>query len=117
VNQEPRIITRLKARRQQYESLHWVLKMIWITAGVVVFLGGLALLVLPGPAFLIIPLGLAMLSFQFAWAENLLEKSLKGGMSVKDGVIKAATKRNLLLAAAIVTGLAALATLGFYFFY
>ena len=38
---------------------------------------GLALLVLPGPAFVVIPIGLAMLALEFAWAERLLDKALE----------------------------------------
>ncbi len=37
---------------------------------VVVF--GVALIVLPGPACLVIPLGLAILATEFAWARRLL---------------------------------------------
>ena len=36
---------------------------------------GLALIVLPGPAFIVIPLGLAILAVEFAWARRLLEKA------------------------------------------
>ena len=35
---------------------------------------GLALIVLPGPAILVIPAGLAILSIEFAWARNLLRR-------------------------------------------
>jgi uncharacterized protein (TIGR02611 family) len=35
---------------------------------------GLALIVLPGPAILVIPAGLAILSIEFAWARNLLKR-------------------------------------------
>jgi ferric-dicitrate binding protein FerR (iron transport regulator) len=42
-----------------------------------VLLGGLIMLVTPGPAFVLIPIGLAMLSLEFVWAERLLEKSLE----------------------------------------
>ena len=35
-----------------------------------VLLLGIALLVLPGPAFLVIPAGLAILAMEFAWAER-----------------------------------------------
>jgi len=35
---------------------------------------GLALIVLPGPAILVIPAGLAILSIEFAWAGNLLRR-------------------------------------------
>lgn len=33
---------------------------------------GLALIILPGPAFIVIPVGLAILSLEFAWARNWL---------------------------------------------
>jgi len=36
---------------------------------------GLALLVLPGPAFLVIPLGLAVLATQFVWARRWLKRT------------------------------------------
>jgi len=35
---------------------------------------GIALIVLPGPAFLIIPAGLAILAVEFAWARRLLTR-------------------------------------------
>jgi hypothetical protein len=43
---------------------------------VLVTLGGTALLVLPGPAFAIIPVGLFMLAMEFAWAERALHKAI-----------------------------------------
>lgn len=42
--------------------------------GGTVLLVGIALLVLPGPAFLVIPMGLAILATEFAWAKHLLKK-------------------------------------------
>ena len=35
---------------------------------------GFALLVLPGPAFLVIPAGLAILATEFIWAERILTR-------------------------------------------
>ncbi|MBM3881785.1 MAG: hypothetical protein FJ387_19020 [Verrucomicrobia bacterium] len=35
---------------------------------------GVALLVLPGPAFLVIPAGLAILALEFAWARRWLQQ-------------------------------------------
>ena len=34
------------------------------------------MLITPGPAFVLIPLGLALLSLEFAWAEALLDRAL-----------------------------------------
>ncbi|KIO35698.1 PGPGW domain-containing protein [Shewanella sp. cp20] len=38
---------------------------------------GLLLLVLPGPAWLLLPIGLAVLSLEYPWARSWLKKSQK----------------------------------------
>lgn len=42
--------------------------------GSTVLVIGIALIVLPGPALLVIPIGLAILSIEFAWARLWLRK-------------------------------------------
>ena len=42
--------------------------------GSIVLLTGIALMFLPGPAFLVIPLGLGILATEFVWADKLLKK-------------------------------------------
>lgn len=42
--------------------------------GGTVLLFGIALIVLPGPAFIVIPAGLAILATEFAWAGHWLKK-------------------------------------------
>ena len=58
-------------------------------AGCTVLLAGLAMLVLPGPGFLVIILGLAILATEFAWAERALDsaksKASAAGQKVKRG--------------------------------
>jgi Putative transmembrane protein (PGPGW) len=39
--------------------------------GGTILLIGVALLVLPGPAFIVIPIGLAILATEFAWAQRM----------------------------------------------
>jgi uncharacterized protein (TIGR02611 family) len=46
---------------------------ILVVGGTTVALG-LAMIVLPGPALLVIPLGLAILATQFVWARRLLDR-------------------------------------------
>jgi tellurite resistance protein TerC len=46
--------------------------------GVTVLLIGIALIVLPGPAVVVIPAGLAILSLEFAWARHWLAKFRDG---------------------------------------
>jgi Putative transmembrane protein (PGPGW) len=45
-----------------------------VIGGTIVLIG-VALLVLPGPAFIVIPLGLLILGTEFAWARRLLRRA------------------------------------------
>ena len=47
--------------------------------GGVLVLGGLAMLVLPGPGILVIALGFAVLATEYAWAATALERSKEFG--------------------------------------
>lgn len=51
-----------------------VRRIIIAVVGTTVLLIGVALLVLPGPAFIVIPVGLAILATEFAWAKHWLKK-------------------------------------------
>jgi uncharacterized protein (TIGR02611 family) len=42
-----------------------------------VLLAGIAMIVLPGPAFIVIPAGLAILATEFEWAQRWLRKARK----------------------------------------
>lgn len=52
--------------------------------GGVLVAAGLALLVLPGPGFLVIALGFAVLATEFAWAHLVLEAGKRGAKRVTD---------------------------------
>lgn len=49
-------------------------KMLVAVIGTTVLLFGLALIVLPGPAVVVVPVGLAILATEFAWARRLIER-------------------------------------------
>lgn len=51
-------------------------RLIVIVIGFTVLLAGIAMVVLPGPAVIVIPIGLALLATEFLWAARLLN-SLK----------------------------------------
>ena len=51
-------------------------------AGFTVLLIGVAMIVLPGPAFIVIPAGLAILAIEFAWAKRLLAEAKEKGTSL-----------------------------------
>ncbi len=48
-------------------------RIVIFVVGMTVLLGGVVLIVLPGPAFLVIPIGLAILATEFVWARRLLK--------------------------------------------
>jgi len=58
--------------------LNWTLKhakrIIITILGLTVLGIGIAMIVLPGPAIVVIPIGLGILATEFAWARNLLHK-------------------------------------------
>ncbi|HEY3304186.1 MAG TPA: PGPGW domain-containing protein [Candidatus Binatia bacterium] len=56
------------------ETLRQAKRLIVIVVGFTVLLGGVAMLVLPGPAILVIPLGLAILATELVWARRLLNR-------------------------------------------
>lgn len=59
-------------------SVRHARRLIVAVVGLTVLLFGLALVVLPGPAFVVIPLGLAILAAEFAWARSLLRRVRRG---------------------------------------
>jgi len=52
--------------------LRYARRVVVAVVGMTVLLFGVALLVLPGPAFVVIPVGLAILATEFAWARRWL---------------------------------------------
>ena len=55
---------------------------------------GIAMIVLPGPAFIVIPLGLAILAGEFVWAKKLLERVKSKVKSTRDSILKNKTGGN-----------------------
>ena len=56
------------------KTLQQAKRLIVIVAGFTVLLIGVALIVLPGPAVLVIPVGLGVLATELVWARKLLTK-------------------------------------------
>jgi tellurite resistance protein TerC len=61
-------------RRHVPLTYRWARRIAVALVGGTVLLVGLALIVLPGPAFVVIPVGLAILGLEFAWARRWLRK-------------------------------------------
>jgi uncharacterized protein (TIGR02611 family) len=56
-------------------TAHVVKRCVVAVIGGSVTLIGIALIVLPGPAFIVIPIGLAILATEFVWAKRWLQKA------------------------------------------
>jgi uncharacterized protein (TIGR02611 family) len=63
--------------------------------GSTVLIVGIALIVLPGPAIIVIPIGLAILGIEFAWARLWLKKIRRSisGMSAESRAERAENHR------------------------
>jgi uncharacterized protein (TIGR02611 family) len=67
------------------ENIKVVKRVIVSVVGATVLLIGIALLVLPGPAFIVIPVGLAILATEYAWARRWLRKVRRMASDVVSG--------------------------------
>ncbi len=56
------------------KSLKQLKRIIIGVIGGTILIIGIAMIVLPGPAFIVIPIGLSILATEFIWAKNLMEK-------------------------------------------
>src|SRR3982751_4402576 len=67
------LVEGLAERRARHRERSRVSRAAVVAAGVIVLLGGLAMTVLPGPAVVVIPIGLSLLALEFVWAETVLQ--------------------------------------------
>ena len=94
--EQSRWADKLAERRARYQDRGKLYRLVFVIAGVLVTLAGLAMLLLPGPAFVVIPIGLAMLAMEFAWAEAALEKALMQAEKAQAAAKEADTKQKVL---------------------
>jgi uncharacterized protein (TIGR02611 family) len=103
----PKLIERLELRRATHRERHLLFRFLFGVTGAVILAMGLVMLVTPGPAFVLIPIGLAMLSMEFVWAERLLDRSLEQAAKAQKKAAETTTTQRVLVAVATVLGLAA----------
>jgi uncharacterized protein (TIGR02611 family) len=103
----PTLSERLARRRERHLQRSRAYRAIFVVAGGLVTIGGLAMLVLPGPAFVIIPIGLTMLAMEFDWAERWLVKALARAERARHSATNASPRQKALAAGAIALGIAA----------
>ena len=89
---------KLEDWRYRYQQRGRIYRALYLMSGVVVLLCGLAMLVLPGPALVVIPIGLAMLAMEFAWADWMLGHALRQADRAQQKA-REATRRQQILGA------------------
>jgi len=98
-------IQKLYERRERHKQRSRLVRWAVALAGALITLAGVMMTgPIPGPGFLIIPFGLALLALEFVWAERLLEKAVMWADRAKE---QAANRtRGQKIATAILTVLA-----------
>ncbi len=74
---KPPLVDRLRAQRDRHRQRAKAVRALYVVGGFTLLLAGAIMLITPGPAFVVIPIGLAILSLEFMWAERLLGKALQ----------------------------------------
>lgn len=92
--------TRVAEVQRAYKHHNIVFRILWVVAGATIVMVGLALTVFPGPAFVVLPVGMAMLAAEFTWARKVLDVGIDRGVDAKRRVQSAGTGARLLTALA-----------------
>src|SRR3954454_14794625 len=104
---------RAQATREQIRrrlTLDVTYRVFVLLIGGLVALAGVAMLVLPGPGWLVIILGVAILATEYAWAHRLLERVKDWAERAKNAALdpkRRKRNRNLALVGAVAAVLAA----------
>ena len=68
-----------------FRTLSQARRLVVIVIGFTILAAGIAMIVLPGPAILVIPVGLAILATEFIWARKLLLRAKERIDRMKNG--------------------------------
>ena len=109
---KPRIVQRLEAQRERHRQRSFLVRMLYTIVGFAVLIAGLLMLVLPGPALIVIPIGLALLSLEFVWAEGLLERALLQGENARRKAQESTTAQRIVSAILFALAVAGLVVWG-----
>jgi uncharacterized protein (TIGR02611 family) len=101
------LIDRLEERREHHREHGTLYRIVYAVAAFTVLLAGIAMLVLPGPALAVIPIGLAMLALEFAWAEEMLETAVEKAEAAGKAASQTSKKQRIIGVVAIAIGVAA----------
>ena len=107
---KPSMVERMRAQREIHLERPLYLRVLIAIAGFTLLLAGLAMLVLPGPALAVIPVALAILSLEFAWAARWLEKAIEQAEKAKQTAKETSRAERIAVAIAIALAVVAAVT-------
>jgi uncharacterized protein (TIGR02611 family) len=111
---KPSFVERMREQRTRHRQRTGPVRALYVAAGFTVLLAGIVMLIAPGPAFVVIPIGLALLSLEFAWAERLLEVALQKGEQARTRASQTTRGERVLSAAAVLLALLAWVAWGYW---
>jgi len=104
---KPPLIERLRAQRETHKNRTLIERVGLVIVGFTVLAAGLAMMVLPGPALAVIPIGLAILSLEFAWAARLLDVALEQAEKARASAKETTKTQRIVVAIATLLAVAA----------
>jgi uncharacterized protein (TIGR02611 family) len=105
--EKPSLVDRLQSQRERHLQRSKPMRALWVLAGFTILAAGVAMLVTPGPAFVVIPIGLAILSLEFAWAETLLQHAIERAEMAKQKASETTATQRVLSGVATALGIGA----------
>jgi|SRR5262245_59927925 len=97
----------MQERRERHQARNRFVRIGAAIGGFLVVLVGIIMIPLPGPGLLVVAVGLAILALEFAWAEQLLEKTVDRLSEASEKVRRASRLEQalvVLLGAVVVAG-------------
>jgi uncharacterized protein (TIGR02611 family) len=104
---KPTLVERLREQRERHLERHWIVRAAIAIAGFTLLGAGIAMLVLPGPALAVIPVALAILSLEFAWAGRWLELAIDKAEKAKQTAKETSRTQRVVVGVAIALAVAA----------
>jgi uncharacterized protein (TIGR02611 family) len=110
VPEQSALAEKLARRREKHIRRSKPYRIGFTVLAFVVFLGGLALVPLPGPGWAVVFVGLGMLALEFEWAEKLMVRMLNWLHRTRERAKHASPAQQAMMTGAAVGGIAAFVT-------
>lgn len=114
MSQDHKLIQKLGAAREKQQNRIWPLRVLVVLVGITVLLAGIIMLLTPGPAFAVIPIGLFILALEFVWAEQALSKALDQAEKAKEKAQQTNKTERALIAIAAILAIAGIVLWAIY---